>query len=165
MGRESATCECRTASSGGSAPEADEVELKQAILNDTQQLQALWKTHGSHDAQVSCSCAMGSDNCQCEYNSTSLNETAVASLNETEKLLSSWWSGQAGHVGAYAHGRVVIRGWGYRGGYGYRHGRVVVRGGGWHGGYGGYGYRRYRPVVCPGYGGCGCHYYGCHCGH
>merc|ERR1712125_281402 len=82
---DSAACECRTASSGGSAPVVDEVELNQAILNDTQQLQTLWKAHGSHDAEVSCSCEMGSDNCQCEYNSTSLDEKAVASLNETEK--------------------------------------------------------------------------------
>ena len=102
--RESATCDCRTTSSGASMPVEDEVELRQAILNDTQQLQALWKTHGSHDAQVSCSCAMESDDCQCEYNATSLNETAVASINETAKLLSSWWAGEGGHVDAYGRG-------------------------------------------------------------
>merc|ERR1712151_467863 len=109
---------------------------------------ALWQTHGSHDAQVSCSCAMGSDDCQCEYNATSLNETAVASLNETAKLLSSWWAGEGGHVGAYGRGRVVVRGRGVRNGNRYR-GRVVVRGGGYghrggyRGGYRGYGYRGY----------------------
>merc|ERR1712190_593362 len=104
-----------------------------AILNDTQQLQALWKAHGSHDAQVSCSCAMERDDCQCEYNATSLNETAVASINETAMLLSSWWAGEGGHVDAYGRGRVVVRGGGSRNGNRYR-GRVVVRGGG-------YGYR------------------------
>merc|ERR1712217_575605 len=154
--RESATCDCRTTSSGASMPVEDEVELRQAILNDTQQLQALWKAHGSHDAQVSCSCAMESDDCQCEYNATSLNETAVASINETAKLLSSWWAGEGGHVDAYGRGRVVVRGGGSRNGNRYR-GRVVVR----RGGYGGYGHRGYVPPilpVCNAYGGCGCGY-------
>merc|ERR1712066_475312 len=83
------------------------------------------------------------------YNATSLNETAVASINETAKLLSSWWAGEGGHVDAYGRGRVVVRGGGSRNGNRYR-GRVVVRGGGYgyRGGYRGYGHRGYVPPSC-----------------
>jgi len=139
---------------------ADEAEQKQMMLNDTQQLQAMWQTHGIHDGQVSCTCAMGIDNCQCEHDSTSLNETAAASLKETEKLLSSWWAGHDGQVDAYGHVRVGgVRVGGVRYG-GYRRG---YRGGVHYGGY----RRGYRGGVrCRGakYGGCGCRWYGCHCG-
>merc|ERR1712050_717717 len=102
------------------------------MLKDTQQLHAMWQTHGCHDGQLSCTCAMGIDNCQCEHDSASLNETAAASLKETEKLLSSWWSGHDGQVDSYGHVRVGgvrvggVRYGGYRSGY---------RGGVHYGGY------------------------------
>merc|ERR1712151_850290 len=159
----SAPCSCSSVSIADSAPMADEVEQKQMMLEDTQQLQAMWQTHGSHDGEVSCNCAIGIDSCQCEYNSTSLNETATASIKETEKLLSSWWAGHDGQVDAYGRWRA--------GGGGVRVGRGGVRAGGFRAGgvhYGGYGRRGYgggAGAVCRGakYGGCGCRYYGCHC--
>lgn len=169
----SAACECSTFSIAGSASVADEVEEKQMMLNDTQQLQALWQTHGSHDGQVACTCAMGIDSCQCEHNATSLNETVAASLKELEKKLSSWWAGHDGQVGAYGHWRAGgVRVGGVKaGGYGgVRYGGVHAggvhyggyRGGGYRGGGGYYG----GGVRCRGarYGGCGCRYYGCACG-
>merc|ERR1712142_1084137 len=89
---------------GTSGQAEEDAELQQAMLNTTQELQAWWEVNGNHDGQMSCSCSLDSDACQCEHNST----LGAPLMDDVLKQLSLWWAGR-GHAGAVHAGGVAAK--------------------------------------------------------
>lgn len=143
------SCKCQQTRGGVLVGSSDQ-DLQLELLNHTQALDAWWAELGDKKASLQCACSGEGEDCRCMEDSdmsssAGSNATTVegangstvseALRNETEHLMSLW---------LVVHGGGYRRGWGYGG---YR------RGWGWGG---------CRHV---GYTGCGCRYYGCHCGH
>lgn len=126
-------CSCDDTLNASSVQDEGDLELKQELLNQTQELHAWWLAQGNHAGQVACSCTVGNETCECADDST-LVEAPL--LNATEQPLSLWWVAGGG-------ARWRGRRWGRRWGGGCRHVRAggcrcrfrgcgcgVVRGGG-----------------------------------
>merc|ERR1719195_919754 len=119
-------CGCDDVLNASSVHDEEDMEFKQLLLNQTQELHAWWLANGDHVGQLACSCQIGNETCLCESDPT---VAEVPQVNSTEQPLSLWWAGGGG---------ARVGGW---------------RGRRWGGGCGRF---RAGGCRCRAFGGCGC---------
>jgi hypothetical protein len=119
-------------------------DLQLALLNQTQALDAWWAELGDKQASLQCACSGEGGKCECVQDS---DVSSSAGSNASVEDASGARASQA----LRNETEHLMSLW------------MVAHGGGYRRyGYGGWGYGGCRRV---GYAGCGCRYYGCHCGH
>ena len=82
-------CGCDDALNASSVHDQEDLEFKQMLLNQTQEMHAWWLANGDHVGQLACSCKIGNETCLCESDPT---VAEMPQLKSTEQPLSLWWA-------------------------------------------------------------------------
>ena len=138
------SCKCQASPGAPAGPE----QVLQGLMVHTQALEAWWRELGESSQQMQCVCSGDASACHCER--AAGNQSSVA--NASESVLDGRANSTTNFDDELRNETTHLMSlwWVAHGGgcgYGYHHG--------WYGG-------GYRHI---GYTGCGCAFYGCHCGH
>lgn len=143
-GCHSGSCKCLQTGSGLSGQSEEQQGLQLELLNHTQALDAWWQELGEKKVSLQCACSGEAGSCNCMQSTDGSDSAAVRDMpdGENSSTVADTLSNETEHLMSLWW---VAHGGGYR-----RYG---------------YGYRGYGGCRHVGYTGCGCRYYGCHCGH